>query len=320
MKTKILPAILMIMLFFGCRQVTTHQENELTFHKGPIKITGAFALNPLVNTWITEFQKTHPAVQFDVKPNGSGNGLKDLSGGNNDIAMISSEVIPDKDSVFWVIPVARLGVVPIVSDKNPYLQKILKKGMTKDFLNAAFAGQKNPSTWGEIYGISARNPVKTYLRSDSSGATDVFGKFLWLSANEMKGIGVDGEAKMIEAVKNDPDALGYCNFIYAIDPKTQQFSAGIHIIPLDLNMNGLLDEKEDFYGNVSTLQRAMWSGRYPCVLNRNLYLVTKGKPATREVMQFLIWVLTEGQKMVAQEGYIELHSFEIPPRLYALRH
>lgn len=67
------------------------------------------------------------------------------------------------------------------------------------------------------------------------------------------------------------------------------------------------------------MQRAMWLGQYPCALTRNLYLVSNGKPSTKEVVEFLIWVLTEGQKLVPSQGYIELHTFEIPPRLYALK-
>jgi phosphate transport system substrate-binding protein len=320
MKTKILPAILLTILLFGCKQVTTRQETTLPFHKGPIRITGAYALNPLVTAWIAEFKKTHPSVEFDIKPNGSGSGLKDLTSGQTDIAMISSDVVADKDSVLWIIPVARLGVVPIISEKNPYLTEILKKGMKKEFLVSCFATMGRAAAWGDDYGVQSKDPVKTYIRSDSSGATDVLGKYLWLASHEMKGTGVEGDEKMVEAVKNDPAGLGYCNFIYAIDITTQKFAPGIHVVPLDLNLNGKIDEKENFYNNVTSLQRAMWSGRYPCIMTRNLYLATKGKPLTAEVMQFLVWVLTDGQKIVAQQGYIELHSFEIPPRLYALKH
>jgi phosphate transport system substrate-binding protein len=318
MKTKLLYLLPLIIVLTCCKQVTTREERSLPNHPGPIKITGAFALSPLTQVWITEFQKTHPYVKFEVEANGSGRGLNDITAGKTDLAMISSDLPSGVDTFLWVIPVARLACVPVVSAKNPYLKDILKAGMKKEDLSGLFSGN-NPKTWGELYGKSASGKTNAYLRSDSSGATDVLAKFLWLQPNEIKGTPVNGEDKMLEAVKNDPLAIGYCNFIYAIDVKTHAFNPDLVILPLDLNQNGKLDQKENFYDNVDNLQRAMWLGRYPCVLTRNLYLVSNGKPATKEMVEFLIWVLTDGQKLVPSQGYIELHSFEIPPRLYALK-
>jgi phosphate transport system substrate-binding protein len=318
MKTKLLVVLPFLFVLTCCKQVTTHEERTLPGHPGPIKITGAFALYPLTQVWITEFQKTHPYVKFEVSAIGSGRGLGELVAGKTDLAMVSSEITSDADTGLWVIPVARLACVPVVSAKNPFLGDLLKQGIKRDDLGALFSNN-NPKTWGDIYGNKPSGKVNVYLRSDSSGATDVLAKYLWLQSGEIKGTPVNGEDKMLEAVKNDPMALGYCNFIYAIDVKSNKFNSELAILPLDMNQNGKLDPKENFYESVSNLQRAMWSGRYPCVLTRNLYLVSNGKPATKEVVEFLIWVLTEGQKLVPSQGYIELHSFEIPPRLYALK-
>jgi phosphate transport system substrate-binding protein len=55
----------------------------------------------------------------------------------------------------------------------------------------------------------------------------------------------------------------------------------------------------------------MWLGRYPSSLIRNLYLVSNGKPRTREIVDFIYWIITDGQRFVADNGYIELHSGEI---------
>jgi phosphate transport system substrate-binding protein len=37
-----------------------------------------------------------------------------------------------------------------------------------------------------------------------------------------------------------------------------------------------------------------------------LYFVSKGKPESDVVKEFLRWVLTDGQKYVAETGYIKL--------------
>ncbi len=317
MKTNLL--LLSAILFLSCcKQVSTREERPLPSHPGPIKIAGAYALLPLTKVWIAEFTKTHPYAQFELEGIGSGRGLNEIINKKIDLAMISSEIVSTTDSLLWVIPVARLGVIPIINNQNPYLKEIMKKGMKKDDMADLFAGYP-VKTWGDIYGKPASDKVDVYLRSDSSGATDVLGKYLWLAPNEMKGYPVEGEEKMIESIKKDPLSLGYCNFIYTMDPSTHSFRTDVAIVPLDLNQNGNLEPKEKFYDSIDHLQRAMWLGKYPCALTRNLYFAANGKPDTREVVEFLIWVLTEGQNYVAPQGYIELHSFEIPPRLYALK-
>jgi phosphate transport system substrate-binding protein len=318
MKRKLLYLLSSIVLLSACKQGSTREDRPLPSHPGPIKIAGAYALLPLTKVFIAEFQKTHPYAKFEVEGIGSGRGLNELAGNKIDLAMISSDITATSDSLLWMIPVARLGVVPVISAKNPYLKEIMKKGIRKDELAELFSGQ-TPKFWGDLFGKAGQDKVNIYLRSDSSGATDVLGRYLWLQSNEMKGSPVDGEEKMNDAISKDPFALGYCNFIYAIEAASNQFKPDMMILPIDLNNNGKLDIKENFYDSVPHLQRAMWMGRFPCVLTRTLYFGANGKPATKEVVEFLIWVLTDGQKLVANQGYIELHSFEIPPRLYALK-
>src|ERR1035438_7849249 len=203
MKTKLLLLLPLILFITCCKQATTHEERALANHPGPVKISGAFALLPLTQAWVAEFQKTHPYIKFEIEAVGSGKGLKDIKTGTTDLAMISSDLTSDSDTSLWVIPVARLACVPVISPKNPYLKEILKAGMKKDDLSGMFSNN-NPKTWGEIFKKTVSDKAAVYLRSDSSGATDVLAKYLWLQTGEIKGTSVNGEDKMIEAVKNNP--------------------------------------------------------------------------------------------------------------------
>jgi phosphate transport system substrate-binding protein len=51
---------------------------------------------------------------------------------------------------------------------------------------------------------------------------------------------------------------------------------------------------------------AIASGKYPSPPARNLYFVSKNVPAKKEVIAFLDWVLTDGQKYVNEAGYAKL--------------
>ncbi|MGA3014861.1 MAG: hypothetical protein ABSD71_12610 [Bacteroidales bacterium] len=71
------------------------------------------------------------------------------------------------------------------------------------------------------------------------------------------------------------------------------------------------EESQKLFDTYEHLQRAMWLGTYPSSLIRDLNLVSKGKPRTREMVDFIYWIITDGQQFVADNGYIELHSAEI---------
>ena len=311
MKTMVYVFIFISFLTLGCknnRPEPLQEKASLPAHKGEIIIKGAYALTPLVQKWINEYQKIHPLVQFNINPIGTGEVLTEIFSDKTDLVLISSE-LPDKlETTAWILPAAKLSVIMVVNKKNPYWSQILESGIKKDDLVKLFSGEI--TSWGDLFGEPGKHPVSVYLRSDQAGTTDILSRYLWLDDQKMIGTGINGENLLIEAIKSDPLAIGYCNFIYSFDPVSKEFLDDIRIIPLDLNQNGRLDMNENFYKNFTELQRAMWLGKYPCILNRPLQFVASQKPSTKELYDFLKWILTDGQKSVPEMGYMELHSSE----------
>ena len=78
------------------------------------------------------------------------------------------------------------------------------------------------------------------------------------------------------------------------------------ILPIDVNGNGKVDPEEDFYDNTADLIKAIDEGRFPSPPARYLYLVTKGKPTRPVVVEFLKFIVTEGQQYANETGYIAL--------------
>jgi phosphate transport system substrate-binding protein len=311
MKTKVyFLFILALFLFAGCGTKTGKQGVTVLSHSNQITISGAYALAPIMQFWVTEFQKTHPYVKFKLNANGSGQGLRDVLAGKVDLAMISEELPKKQDSVLWIAPVVRLGVVPVISGKNPYRKEILEKGVTDENLLDLFTGKKSIS-WGELAGKPGKDMVKVYMRGDTAGATATLARFLSLERKDIKGIPVKGEKELIDQVKSDPLALSYCNFIYAFDPYKKEFLEDLKVVPIVFSGKEKQEGKAKIFDTYEHLQRAMWLGRYPSSLIRNLYLVSNGKPRTREIVDFIYWIITDGQRFVADNGYIELHSGEI---------
>ena len=286
---------------------------------GTIKVSGAFALYPLMVTWSQEYEKLHPNVKIEVSAGGAGKGMADALAGLVDIGMISREITPTEvtNGAFFVA-VTEGAVVATMSANNPVLQDILSHGISKQMFYDIFIAQ-NVTTWGQIIGRpSVTNAIDVYTRSDAAGAADVWAQFLGKKGqSDLKGIGVFGDPGLIEALKNDPYGIGYNNLAYAYDANTTLQVSGIRVVPIDLNGNGRIDSTEDFYTNKASLVQAVVQGKYPSPPAQKLYLATKGK-FTGVTKDFVKWILTEGQSYVDAAGYVPLSTDTINSQLAKL--
>lgn len=277
--------------------------------EGNITISGAFALYPMVVKWKEEFVKLYPNVKIDVSAGGAGKGMTDALAGLVDMGMVSREISAEEQSKgVWFIPVAKDAVVPVISDNNPEIEKLLNDGLSKEMFQEIFITGKI-KTWGQLCNNKTdKNQIKVYTRSDACGAADVWAKYLGKKQEDLLGVGVSGDPGITQAVQSDNFGIGYNNICYAYDATTKLEAKGIRVLPIDINGNGIIDDKEFFYHHKDSIIQAISDGRYPSPPARDLYLVTKGKPTKEIVITFLKWILTDGQKYVNETGYIKLTS------------
>ena len=60
--------------------------------QGTIRVSGAWALYPMMVNWGEEFRKIHPKVRVDISAGGAGKGVADALAGLVDIGMVSREI------------------------------------------------------------------------------------------------------------------------------------------------------------------------------------------------------------------------------------
>ena len=274
--------------------------------KGNISISGAFALYPLTVKWAEEFRKIHPDVKFDISAGGAGKGMTDALTKMVDIGLVSREINPEetKKGAFG-IAVTKDAVVPTISAVNPNIKEILATGLDRDAAINIFITGKT-KTWGQAIGTKSAVPIRIYTRSDACGAGETWAKYLGKKQEDLLGVGVFGDPGLAQAVTKDPSGIAYNNIGYAYDAKTKKPNPGIKVLPLDINNNGKIDPDEDFYNTMDDIVNAIASGKYPSPPARDLYFVTSGKPVKKELVEFIKWSLTEGQKYVFESGYIIL--------------
>ncbi len=309
MKRKIasisLALVVLIMLIYipsGCKQKDS-KEN--------ISISGAFALYPLAVKWAEEYQKLHPNITIDISAGGAGKGMTDVLSGMVDMAMFSRSVSPEEiNKGAWYIAVSRDAVLPMVSDKNPYLADLKLRGVTQAEFADIFITKKI-TEWNQLIKKPGHDKVNVFTRSDACGAAEMWGKYLGKNQESIEGVGVFGDPGISDAVKTDALGIGYNNVIYAFDITSRQPYPGVAVLPIDINSNGKIDAGENFYSSLDSVMLAIREGKYPSPPARDLYLISKGAPVKKAVSSFLEWILTDGQKFVKEAGYVELKPEQI---------
>jgi phosphate transport system substrate-binding protein len=279
--------------------------------RGSFSISGSYALYPLISRLADEFMIIHPGVSIEVTKIGTGEGITSLLTGKSQLAMISRPLTDEEVGAgIWVIPVAKDGVAPIANQNNPYIEKLMDQGISPDeFIQIFLSGRQ--ITWGEILDTNARDKITVYTRDDESGAAEIWAAFIYKKASDLRGIGISGDDEMIKSVQANPLAIGFCNFSYAFEISTGERKKDIQIIPIDLDFDNKIDRVEVPFRNLEEAHRSLWLGFFPDQLCRELTLGSLGKPTDPAIVEFLYFVLGDGQSSIKKTGFCTLNSVYI---------
>jgi phosphate transport system substrate-binding protein len=209
-----------------------------------------------------------------------------------------------------------------VNAANPLYDRIATRGITHDQFQKIFI-TREIKTWGDLVGDpTITDRIKVYTRADSCGAAETWAKYLGKYTQEdltkAADAGIMNDPDLAAAVKNDKFGIGYNNINFAYDVKTMKPIEGIRVAPIDINGNGTLEPTENFYANMGDLLKAIADNVYPSPPARDLNIVAKGE-FKGEVKDFARWILTDGQKLVPQSGYIPLPQAKIDEMLSKLK-
>ena len=210
---------------------------------GSIVLNGAGATfpDPVYSEWRFAYQYVDSSVAINYQAIGSGGGKKGILDGTIDFAgsdsLLKQEEY-DKKPNLQMFPTLAGGIVPI------YAVKEITSGLTLDgaVLAGIYLGKINK--WNDP-AIVKLNPerqlpdrqITAVHRSDGSGTTEIFTKFLaavspewaagpkagssveWPVDKAGNGIGGKGNAGVAAAVQNTPDSIGYVEYAYAVSNK-----------------------------------------------------------------------------------------------------
>lgn len=278
--------------------------------QGPVYITSTPDLYALTSKWASEYNRINPSVKIMVTRN-AGNSQASGKTGNlsfiTDKSMADNEIQPDLEMV-----VGRDVTAPVFNAENPMINEILAQGISPEQFARIF---QNPDLqhWGTLLkGQDA--PMHIYLLNDASTKQNV-AAFLGTTQIPVSGITFGSSEEVIAGVQNDIYAIGFCKVVNLTGAGTQGLVEKIRLLPIDKNGNGTIDYMENIYGDLNSLMRGVWIGKYPKALSTNIYAVSNEQPMNEAGLVFLSWVLTDGQQFMNQGGFCELTGSESQTQL-----
>jgi phosphate transport system substrate-binding protein len=253
--------------------------------KQTIKISGSTTVMPIVQKAADQFMAAHPDADIQVSGGGSGVGVQAIGARTVDIGMSSREVTKDemtKYPGFVVTPVAQDGVAVIVNPANtiPYI--------TLDQAKSIYLGKI--TKWSEITGADVpgtNNQIVVVGRDSASGTRTYFDQTVLGTATATnKMLEKNSNGAVLQTVAQTPGAVGYVSIGFV--------SKDVKALPIWYNAQKIIPPT---IANVKDLS-------YP--MSRNLYVITNGQP-TGLTGNFIKYILSsEGQKIVADEGYVTI--------------
>lgn len=298
----------------------------------PVTLSGAGATfpAPIYQRWFSDFNKSNPAVTVSYQSVGSGAGVKQFTSGTvdfgaSDVAMKDEEISKVSKGVL-LLPMTAGSVV--LAYNLPELKTSLK--LSRDAYAGIMLGKI--TAWNDP-AITKANPgvtlpataIKTVHRSDGSGTTAVFTKFLsavspaWKSSvgdgktvNWPSGTGAKGNEGITAQIQQNKGSIGYVEYGYAkqnglkfaslenksgayIEPSEQSAQATLSAVKLPDNLRAFIVDPEG-------------KDAYPIVTYTWLLAYkTYSDPNKAKALKAMIdYGLNEGQKVSSELGYVPL--------------
>lgn len=281
--------------FTSCEQKKQEvliNETIVTTQDCRISISADPQLNQLLEVWIDHFLKTNNNYEICT-------GVE-----NPDLILYGeNQIMTDAENHTWKITVLQEGVIPVMSDRNPFKDKILKEGISKNNLARAFTEE---ISWGELVQVNSAEPVHIFITSRGQGRNKKWAGYLEVSPEKLRGEQIDSRDRIIKLLQEDPYHIGIMNACCIYDKDSHKPIDGIMAIPVDFNENGRIDPKESHYEDLCRLERSVYLGLYPDILCDEIYLSSNDQPTDKGIIEFIRWILIHGQKLAEEKGYVRI--------------
>ncbi len=207
-----------------------------------------------------------------------------------------------------IVVIGREVYVPVMNNNNPHRDLIMQQGISPAEFAALYAAE-GTRNWGSALQNSSSIPVNAY-RIDDPSFIAYLTDFLHAESTEIAGTIRESCGAVVEAVKRDPNAIGFCTLNQLIEMEKAGTPLPLTMVPVDLNGNDQLDHFEKIYTDVGALSRGIWIGKYTGTLYSKIFALTGISTLGAAEQELISWIISNGQEVLAENGYAPLMENE----------
>ncbi|OBC01384.1 phosphate ABC transporter substrate-binding protein PstS [Mycobacterium sp. 852002-40037_SCH5390672] len=305
--------------------------------KKSLKASGSTAQANAMTRFVNAFERACPGQTLNYTPNGSGAGIGEFTGGQTDFGGSDSPLAPIEyfaaqtrcGSPAWNLPVV-FGPIAVTYNVKGLNSLILDGATTAKIFKGAITAWNDPAIQALNPGPALpAEPIRVTFRSDQSGTTDNFQKYLdsasdgvWdrgigKTFNGGVGEGADGNGGTSAAVKATEGSISYNEWSFAAAQKLTMAriltSAGADAVSISADSVGktisgatLTGQGNDLVVDTFSFYKPTRPGSYPIVLASYEIVCSKypDPQVGAAVKAFLQSTIGAGQNGLADNGYI----------------
>jgi phosphate ABC transporter phosphate-binding protein len=307
--------------------------------KQTLKASGSTAQQNAMTRFANAFEQACPGQTLNYTPNGSGAGISEFTGNQTDFGGSDSELLPPEydaaaqrcGSPAWNLPVV-FGPIAITYNVNGVTSLNLDGPTAAKIFNGAVAGWNDPAIAALNPGVALpAEPIRVIFRSDESGTSDNFQKYLDTASagawgkgagKTFKGgvgEGAKGNDATPAAVKSSEGAISYNEWSFAqaqhLNVAKIITSAGPDPVAISADSVGktiatayIIKNGNDLALDTISFYRPNQTGAYPIVLATYEIVCSKypDPQVGMAVKAFLQSTIGAGQNGLADNGYIPI--------------
>jgi phosphate transport system substrate-binding protein len=257
-----------------------------------IENKGSDTLVNLALAWAETYIQARPDVRISVTGGGSGTGIAAMINGTVDIANASRAMTEEEfqasrangiEPVEFVV--ARDAIAVVVHPDNPV------DGLTLQQISDIYTGKI--TNWREVGGED--RPIVLLSRESNSGTYIYFLEYVLRMGDKRSDLLFSPDTLLLPSsegitaeVRQNPNAIGY---------------EGLGYVTGNVKVLGVAVREQDPF--VMPSVETVNDGLYP--VSRPLYMYVRGEPVG-EIANFLNWILTDGQEIVLELGFVPLEG------------
>jgi phosphate transport system substrate-binding protein len=265
---------------------------------GEIRIDGSSTVLPIAKAAADEFQRVHPGTRVQVGLSGTGGGFKKFAALEIDVTNASRRItapevrkLAASKVAYLELPIAYDGIAVVVNQSNSFV-----KAMSIKMLRELWEPGSRVKTWKHLDPSWPDQPIKLYGPGPESGTFDFFTEHVMgtarLSRNDF--LASEDDNVLVNAVSQDPQALGYLGFSYLEENKQL-----LRNVPVQSR------SKSAMLPTAQSIQDGSYALSRPLLLYVNL--ASARRP---EVRMFIEFLLKNAAKLVKKAGYVPLPESE----------